>query len=81
MKINSPMSANRKEKYLTAFLLGFGAFLLMILPLLIYNGGYYIYYGDYNSQQVPFYNHAHEFIKNEGLGWDWGTDLGANFVG
>lgn len=81
MKINSPLSANRKEKYLTAFLLGFGAFLLMILPLLIYNGGYYIYYGDYNSQQVPFYNHAHEFIKNEGLGWDWGTDLGANFVG
>ncbi|MGN1086640.1 MAG: hypothetical protein ACI4Q5_06375 [Porcipelethomonas sp.] len=40
MKINSPLSANRKEKYLTAFLLGFGAFLLMILPLLIYNGGY-----------------------------------------
>ncbi len=81
MKINSPLSSKKQEKYLAAFVLGFCAFLLVIIPLLIYNGGYYIYYGDYNSQQIPFYNHAHEFIKSEGLGWDWGTDLGANFLG
>ena len=48
---------------------------------MIYTGGYYLYYGDYNSQQIPFYIHAQDFIKNEGLGWDWGTDLGSNFLG
>lgn len=81
MKTPSLTASKGKEKYLAAFLLGFTAFVLVILPIIIYNGGYYIYYGDYNSQQIPFYNHAHEFIKNEGVGWDWGTDLGANFVG
>lgn len=81
MKISSPLLNNKKEKYLMAFLLGFCAFMIIIIPIIIYNGGYYIYYGDYNSQQVPFYNHAHEFVKSEGFGWDWGTDLGANFVG
>ncbi len=64
-----------------AFLLAFGAFLIVITPLIIINGGYYFYYGDYNSQQIPFYIHSQEFVKTEGLGWDWGTDLGANFVG
>ena len=81
MKKPSLTTSRGKEKYQTAFLLGFTAFILIILPIIIYNGGYYIYYGDYNSQQIPFYNHAHEFIRNEGVGWDWGTDLGANFIG
>lgn len=81
MKTISLPSKDKKEKYLTAFLLGSITFLIVIIPIIIYNGGYYIYYGDYNSQQIPFYNHAHEFIKNEGIGWDWGTDLGSNFIG
>lgn len=81
MNINSPLANNRKEKYFFAFILGFAAFMIILIPIMIYNGGYYIYYGDYNSQQIPFYSHAHEFVKNEGLGWDWGTDLGSNFVG
>lgn len=63
MKTPSLTASKGKEKYLAAFLLGFTAFVLVILPIIIYNGGYYIYYGDYNSQQIPFYNHAHEFIK------------------
>ncbi|MBQ3566881.1 MAG: YfhO family protein [Oscillospiraceae bacterium] len=71
----------KDEKYLRVFITGCLMFFLTILPIIIFTGGYYIYYGDYNSQQIPFYTHAHEFIKSEGLGWDWGTDLGANFVG
>ncbi len=70
----------KDEKYLQIFLIGFFSLFLSILPIIIFTGGYYIYYGDYNSQQIPFYIHAHDFIKNEGLGWDWGTDLGSNFV-
>ena len=45
------------------------------------NGGIFTYYGDYNCQQICFYMHAHEMVKNGTLGWDWVTDLGANFIG
>ena len=70
----------KSEKYLQVFLIGFFIFLLTVLPIMVYTGGYFVYYGDFNSQQLPFYMHAHDFVKNEGLGWDWGTDLGANFI-
>lgn len=45
------------------------------------NGGIFTYYGDYNCQQICFYRHAHEMVKSGSIGWDWGTDLGANFIG
>lgn len=77
----SPLLRKTQEKYLTAFLSGFFILLLVIAPIIIYTKGYYTYYGDYNSQQIPFYTHAHEFVKTEGVGWDWNTDLGANFIG
>lgn len=77
----SPISLRSNEKYFTVFLLGFFSLLILMIPIMIYTGGYYTYYGDYNSQQIPFYNLAHKFIREEGLGWNWNTDLGANFVG
>lgn len=81
MKKSRLAQALNNEGYLKVLLLGFFSFLLVILPIMLYNGGYYIYYGDYNSQQIPFYIHAQDFLKSEGLGWDWNTDLGANFLG
>ncbi len=45
------------------------------------NGGIFTYYGDYNCQQIAFYMHAHELVKEGAIGWDWNTDLGANFIG
>ena len=54
---------------------------LLFLPFLIYNRGYFIYYGDFNAQQIPFYQLAHKAIHEGYFGWNWNTDLGANFVG
>ena len=45
------------------------------------NGGIFTYYGDYNCQQIAFYMHAHELVKEGAIGWDWNTDLGVNFIG
>lgn len=45
------------------------------------NGGIFTYYGDYNCQQIAFYMHTHELVKDFALGWDWNTDLGVNFIG
>lgn len=76
------LKTHQQERWLTAFSLGFLSLAIVLLPLLIMDQGYFIYYGDFVSQQLPFYHHANEIIRNGGLfGWDWGTDLGSSFIG
>ena len=72
------LDSDHKEKYLIVFSAAALIMLVIMLPLIIYNGGYFLYYGDFNSQQIPFYKHVGEAIANGGLfGWDRGTDLGS----
>lgn len=70
----------KKKSYLRIFLLSFFAFAIVICPMVIYNRGYLTYYGDFNAQQLPFYHHAHNIVKNGNYLWDWGTDLGSDFL-
>ena len=70
-----------KEKYLLSFLLGFTALLISSIPIIIADKGYFIYYGDYNSQQIPFYILANNAVRNGQFGWNWFTDLGSDFIG
>ena len=67
--------------YLKLFALSLVLAGLIFLPFLILDGGYFFYYGDFNVQQIPFYLHAHEYLTEGPIGWDWGTDLGSGFVG
>ncbi len=67
--------------YGLAFLLGFLLAALFFLPFVIKNNGYFVYYGDFNAQQIPFHIHGVDMIRNGNFGWDWFTDLGANMVG
>jgi uncharacterized membrane protein YfhO len=69
-----------KEKYFIAFILGFSCIFLSLLPLIIADGGYFVYYGDYNAQQIPFYILANNAVRNGQLGWNWFTDLGTDFL-
>ena len=69
-----------KEKYLLAFLLGFGCIMLTLLPIMIAERGYFIFYGDFNAQQIPFYSLANDAAKSGNFGWNWFTDLGADFM-
>lgn len=69
-----------KEKYLAAFLLGFACIFISILPIIIADGGYFVYYGDYNAQQIPFYILANNAVRSGQLGWNWFTDLGSDFL-
>ena len=64
-----------------AFLLALGLGVLLFLPFLLYDKGFFVYYGDFNAQQIPFYQLAHQAVRNGDFGWSWTTDLGANFVG
>lgn len=63
------------------FWLTLGMAVLLFLPFVLYNRGYFIYYGDFNAQQIPFYQLAHDAVRSGQIGWDWYTDLGTNFIG
>ena len=52
-----------KERYLLAFLMGFFVIILAMLPFMAMENGYFIYYGDYNAQQIPFYNLANDAVR------------------
>ena len=70
-----------KEKYLQAFLWAFVCAALLFLPFVIYDKGYFLFFGDFNVQQVPFYKLAHEAVRSGDIFWSWYTDLGVNFIG
>ena len=69
-----------KERYLLAFLMGFFVIILAMLPFMAMENGYFIYYGDYNAQQIPFYNLANDAVRSGQFGWNWFTDLGSDLT-
>ncbi len=73
-------SIKSSEKYKSAFFLGFICIFITLLPIVIAEKGYFIYYGDFNAQQIPFYTLANDAAKNGGFGWNWFTDLGCDFM-
>ncbi len=77
----SVLGQKTSEKYLLAFGLGFLSLLIVLLPLMIMDQGYFIYYGDFVSQQLPFYELANDAVRNGQFGWNWYTDLGGSLIG
>ncbi|MCH5207598.1 MAG: YfhO family protein [Oscillospiraceae bacterium] len=75
------MFSKEKTYYKKSFFVALIMAAVLFLPFLIIDHGYFIFYGDYNSQQIPFFKHSIEMVHNGTMGWDWSTDLGANFVG
>ncbi len=71
----------KKNYYLRTFLWAAGLALLFFLPWMIYNNGYFFFYGDYNVQQIPFYQMIHDSVQSGNMGWSYTTDLGANIIG
>ena len=69
------------EKHWWAFFIAIFASALMFLPFVIYDKGYFFFFGDFNVQQIPFYQLAHESVKSGNIFWNWNTDLGVNFIG
>lgn len=75
------MFKQEKKYYKKAFFFTLIMAFVMFLPFVICDRGYFIFYGDYNAQQIPFFKHSVEMVQNGTLGWDWQTDLGASFFG
>ena len=70
-----------KKYYLKAFLIALIMGAVLLLPFVVIDGGYFIFYGDYNAQQIPFYKTCINAVQNGSFGWNWQTDLGVNFIG
>lgn len=70
-----------KELYLQTFLTALLAAGLMFLPFIFSDRGYFLFYGDFNVQQIPFYRMCHDAIRKGDIFWNWNTDLGVNFIG
>ncbi len=70
-----------KERGFATFLAALAVATAFFIPFIIFGKGYFIFYGDFNVQQIPFYQMCHEAIRNGEFGWSWLTDLGSNFIG
>lgn len=70
-----------KERAGSTFLIALAVAAAFFVPFMIYDNGYFLFYGDFNVQQVPFYQMCHEMIKSGRMSWNWNTDLGVNFIG
>ncbi len=71
----------QKEKYFSTFLFALLVASALFLPYMILSEGYFTFYGDFNVQQIPFYQQCHKAVKEGNIFWSWTTDLGANFIG
>ena len=71
------MSIQNLASFLIALFIG----TVFFVPYIFFDGGRFFFYGDFNSQQIPFYLMAHNAVQNGNIFWNWTTDLGANFIG
>lgn len=71
----------QKEKGLSTFLIALITAAAIFLPFIVSDNGYFVFFGDFNAQQIPFYKMCHQAVREGNTGWNTLTDLGANFVG
>ena len=70
-----------KKLYLKTFVIALLVSAAFFLPFVIGDRGIFLFYGDYNVQQIPFYQLAHRAIREGNFGFNFYTDLGVNFIG
>lgn len=77
----TPHTTKKQHYVLKTFLLSLLFSAILFVPVMIYDGGYFLYYGDFNVQEVPFYQMVHDAILQGNVNWSSTTDLGSGLVG
>lgn len=72
---------NTKSKYCLLFLIYFLLGIVVFLPFIIQDKGFFVITDDYNYQQIVFNVYCNRAIKQGNVLWDWNTDLGGSFIG
>ena len=71
----------KKHNYaLYSFLIALVAAVLLFIPFIVLNDGVFYYYGDFNVQEIPFYQMIHDAVRSGELGWSHTTDLGSDVL-
>lgn len=81
--VTTPAQTPMKKRdfgWIKAFALALLAAAVMFLPFVVYDRGYFFFFGDFNVQQIPFYRMAHDAVRSGDVLWNSYTDLGANFI-
>ena len=69
----------RSRHYLgLTFVAALALAIMLVTPFIAYNGGVFYYYGDFNVQEIPFYQLIHSQVRAGELGWNHLTDLGTD---
>ncbi len=79
--MKNPGAIKQKEYHREAFLFALLIAFIFFIPWIIMDKGYFLFYGDFNVQQITFYKHCHEMFRSGQFFWDFKTDLGVNFLG
>lgn len=80
MTMTESILLNKKNRGWTkAILINFIIAAILFIPFIISGKGIFMYMGDYNAQQIPFYVHCHDMIRSGNGLWDFSTELGNNF--
>lgn len=69
-----------KNYYVKAFLMGLGLSFLIFVPFIFEYGGIFVSFGEFTSQQLPYYQLAHEAVRSGAIYWSHTTDLGSSFI-
>lgn len=75
------MYKQEKLYYKRAFFYAMIMAAVLFIPFVILDRGFFVFYGDYNAQQIPFYKTCIEAVRSGNFGWNWQTDLGASLIG
>ena len=63
MAPKNSLRIDEKPKYWQAFLLPLCMTIVVFLPFVIIDSGYFLFYGDFNVQQIPFYQMCHDAVR------------------
>ena len=66
--------------FLLTFFVGLIVAAALFIPFIVYQGGIFYYYGDFNVQEIPFYQMLHAQVRSGDLGWNHLTDLGSDTI-
>ncbi|MCL2014006.1 MAG: YfhO family protein [Oscillospiraceae bacterium] len=71
----------KDTNYLKVFAIAIVTAVVVFAPFVIFNRGIFLFYGDYNVQQIPFWQLCHEAVRSGNVFWNFNTDLGSPFIG
>ena len=75
------VNPRQQHYWYKALLLGLFFSAAFFIPYMVLGEGYFLYYGDFNVQQVPFYKLVHDAIRSGNWQWSTTTDLGSSLIG